>query len=275
MLVTFEPHPAHFFLKDKAPALLTTLGEKIEILKKWPIETLCLRFTDEIAHMEPDDFVRNILIQSLNCREVFLGHDHRYGKGAQGDAPLLGKLLSGGEAAVHLTPPYLLQGEIVSSSAIRGHLQAGRLERANELLGRPYLFLGTVETGEGRGKKLGFPTANLRLESPVKLLPQFGVYGGYVNLEGVDHPAVINIGIRPTFDSQIAKLEAHVLDFKADIYGQKAGVKLLFHLRKEEKFANSSDLRRQIQRDLEACRTRFSKAEPGKKSAEQKFSFND
>ncbi len=275
LLITFEPHPAHFFQPEKAPALLTTLDEKNRLLKKWPLEVICLRFTDEIAGLEPEEFVTSVLLETLNCREVFLGHDHRFGKGARGDADLLRRLLPGGEKAVHLAPPLTWDGEVVSSSAIRGHLLAGNLERANHLLGRPYLCLGEVEAGDGRGKELGFPTANIRLQSPVKLLPQNGVYGGYLEWKGVDYPAAINIGIRPTFDSQKTKLEVHVLDFKADIYGQKVGVKLLFHLRKEEKFATSSDLRQQIRRDVETCRERFSGADSGKSTAEIKSLINE
>ncbi len=251
--LTFEPHPRAFFFPDKRTVLLTSAREKEELIAALGISVVTLVFDSGLAGLEAGDFIREILIRRLQGRRFFLGPDHRFGKGAVGNAEWLRKTF--GSDSIHEIAPVEQHGETVSSSAIRHHLKAGRVEEAGAMLGRFYSLRGEVVRGEGRGRQLGFPTANLRLEEERKALPAFGVYGGEARIGDDRFPAVGNIGLRPTFAGEkIPSVEIHLRGIDEDLYGKELGFELRRFIRPEKAFDSGESLRRQIAEDVAAWR---------------------
>ncbi|HKP96818.1 MAG TPA: riboflavin biosynthesis protein RibF [Fibrobacteria bacterium] len=257
VLVTFEPHPRYFFKPLEKPSLLSTPGEKRALLGEWPVEVIPLAFDMGLAGLDAEAFIEAFLKDRLQGRRFLLGHDHRFGKGARGDASLLQRHVRDPQADVLILEPYQWQGEVVSSSAIRAHLEAARIERANTLLGRPFSYAGKVARGDGRGRGLGFPTANLDLGYPFKAIAALGVYGGMAVVDGREVPAIANIGMRPTFGGEAVKIEVHLLDFDQDLYDKGLEFRLLFHVRPECKFPSVEALRRQVEKDIAETRLRM------------------
>jgi riboflavin kinase/FMN adenylyltransferase len=258
VLVTFEPHPRFFFKPHEAPPLLTTPKEKMALLSEWPIEVIPLAFDADLAGLEAHDFIRLFLQDRLQGRRFLLGHDHRFGKGAKGDAALVQRHVADPERDVRILEPYRLDGETVSSSAIRAHLEAGRIEKANRLLGRPFSYVGTVVKGAGRGHALGFPTANLDLGYPWKVMVSLGVYGGWAKAQGREYAAIANIGKHPTFGGEAVHIEVHLLDFAGDLYAGELEFRLEFAVRPERRFPSVEELRAQIAQDIGFTRARLS-----------------
>jgi riboflavin kinase/FMN adenylyltransferase len=253
---TFDPHPAEILLPGRAPAPISTLEERLEVLVETGVDaTVVVAFTPELARVEPEAFVRGVLVERLKAREVVVGYNHTFGRGARGDARLLQSLAEGLGFRAHVVPPLMIDGVPVSSSEIRAALRVGEVERANRYLGRPYAIKGEVVPGAGRGRRLGFPTANIRSDRPV-LLP-WGVYAGRVQLEGASHAAVINIGVRPTFGESHLVVEAHLLDFAGTLYGHTLRVAFVIRLREERQFPGPEALRQQIDQDIAAARSRL------------------
>ena len=257
VLVTFEPHPRYYFQPQEKPSLLTTPGEKVHLLKKWPVEVVLLTFDHALAELEPEDFIRDFLKERLHGVRFLLGHDHRFGKRARGDVAMLRASTAHPDHDVIMLDPFRLDGEVVSSSAIRNHLEAARIEKANRLLGRPFTYAGKVVRGAGRGRTLGFPTANLELGYPYKAMVEYGVYGGRARTEDGEFDAIANIGTAPTFPDQYQKIEIHILDQVADLYDGWLEFKLHFHVRPEKKFSSQSDLVEQIKLDVAETRRRL------------------
>jgi riboflavin kinase / FMN adenylyltransferase len=181
-----------------------------------------------------------------------VGYNHTFGRGARGDAALLCSMGATLGLAVHVVPPLLVDGVPVSSSEIRAVLREGDVGRAARYLGRPYSIAGTVTHGDGRGRTLGFPTANLAPERP--LLVPSGVYACGADVDGRTHEAVVNVGVRPTFGVNAPSIEAHLMNVTADLYGRTLCLSFVARLRGERKFAGVDELRAQIARDVEAAR---------------------
>jgi riboflavin kinase/FMN adenylyltransferase len=257
VLVTFEPHPRFFFRPEVAPALLTTPREKMALLSEWPIEILPLAFDADLAGLDAADFIDLFLKERLQGKRFLLGHDHRFGKGAKGDAALVQRHVSDPARDVLILEPFRLGGETVSSSAIRAHLEAGRIEQANRLLGRRFSYSGKVVKGEERGRLLGFPTANLDIGYPWKVMVAFGVYGGRAFAEGKEYPAIANIGLHPTFGGNAVNIEVHVLDFTGNLYGADFRFDLEFAVRPEKRFPSVAALKAQIGEDIASVRARM------------------
>ncbi len=257
VLVTFEPHPRFYFKPEVAPALLTTPREKMALLSEWPIEILPLAFDADLAGLEASDFIELFLKERLQGQRFLLGHDHRFGKGAKGDAALVQRHVSDPARDVLILEPFRLEGETVSSSAIRAHLEAGRVEQANRLLGRRFSYSGTVVKGEERGRLLGFPTANLDIGYPWKVMVAFGVYGGRAFTDGKEYPAIANIGRHPTFGGEAVHIEVHVLDFTGNLYGADFRFDLEFAVRPEKRFPSIDALKAQIGADIALVRARL------------------
>lgn len=268
LLVSFDPHPRYFFRPQEGPSLLTSLAEKAELLAAFGLPCLFLRFDADLAAVEPEDFLRHILLERLGMKAFLLGHDHRFGRKARGDFDMARNLLPG--SAENLIPlePFRLGGEIVSSTLIRDKLARLDLEGAAHLLGRPFFYAGEVTEGFRRGRTLGFPTANLGGVDPRKFRVAAGVYGAWVEVEDGEaaggrtrHRAVVNLGRNPTFgalpENQPPRIEAHLLDFAGDLYGRKMRIYLLFHLRSEIKFPSPEALRDRIALDVAESRKRF------------------
>jgi riboflavin kinase / FMN adenylyltransferase len=252
---TFDPHPLEVLQPERAPAPITTLSERLDLIAALGIDaTVIIPFTPEFSRIEAEVFVKDLLLGILRAREIVVGYNHTFGRGARGDTRLLETLAPRLGVTPHIVPPLTVGGVVVSSSAIREALRAGDMADARRFLGRPYTVAGSVVSGAGRGRHLGFPTANLTPDRPL-LIPN-GVYAGYArfNAGASRHPTVLNVGYRPTFDGTEHAIEAHLLDFAGDLYERRVEVALVARLREERKFAGADALREQIARDVEAAR---------------------
>lgn len=256
-VMIFEPQPLEFFAPDKAPARLTRLRDKCKYLAEAGVDyLLCVRFNQDFASIEAQDFVTRLLVDKLGVKYVAVGDDFRFGAGRKGDYDLLRR---DGEAlgfAVTNTDSFCDCGTRISSTAIRRALREDDLKTTETLLGRPYSITGRVVHGDELGRTIGFPTANLpmkRLVAPVK-----GVYAVEVHgLGPVPLPGVANIGTRPTVAGVRQQLEVHVLDVTMDLYGHHIEVVLRAKLRSEQRFASLDELKQQIAKDVLAARAFF------------------
>jgi riboflavin kinase/FMN adenylyltransferase len=239
-VVTFDPHPRIAFGYEVE--LLTALRRRLELIGEAGIEeTLVVEFDLDLGRLEPEVFAERVL-RPIGTEVVVAGADFRFGRGRAGDLELLGRL--GFDAR---TVPLV---ENVSSSSIRDLLRAGEIERAAKLLGRPPEIEGTVVAGDARGGTLGFPTANLRLE-PELLVPAYGIYAGWA----AGHRVAVSIGTNPHYGGSERRVEAFLLDFEGDLYGERLLVELWRRLRDERAFANEEELIAQITRDVEETRS--------------------
>lgn len=263
VVYTFEPHPRKVLHPDRAPRLLTTLEQKLELLEALGVDLAVVEpFTSAFARMAPDRFVRECLHEPLRPLEVYVGYDFHFGRDREGSMRELTQLGPRLGFAVTIIPEVTVRGRDVNSTRIRELLGAGGVEEAAELLGRPYTVRGSVVEGDRRGRTLGFPTLNLHPENEV--LPAPGVYSGRVRFlddgdpgRGSVYPAVTNVGRRPTFKPDDPVLaEAHLLDFDADAYGRRVEIAFEARLRDERRFESVDALRAQIQDDRETARRR-------------------
>ncbi|HEX8987130.1 MAG TPA: bifunctional riboflavin kinase/FAD synthetase [Rhodocyclaceae bacterium] len=257
-VMTFEPHPREVFAPDQAPARLTSMREKLNLLESCGVErTYVCRFDRRLASLTADEFIQHLLVRGLAVKHVIIGDDFRFGKGRSGDFGLLqaaGRQYGFTCEAMHTVE---VDGERVSSSAVRDALAAGDLEHAARLLGRPYVIAGRVVHGDKIGRKYGFPTANVQLRR--KRMPLTGVFA--VTVSGLDKrhlPGAANLGVRPTLaDGMKPVLEVHLFDFDRDVYGSHVTVHFLHKLREERKFASLEELKNQIARDVADTRDYF------------------
>ncbi|HEU5361532.1 MAG TPA: riboflavin biosynthesis protein RibF, partial [Candidatus Deferrimicrobiaceae bacterium] len=221
--LTFSPHPVRFFSPGARFYEITTEEEKADLIARMGIDVLVIEsFDGGIGRMLPDEFAREILSRRLRARWVTVGYDFTFGRNRTGSPALL--VESGRDLGfeVDIVPPLVRGGLIVSSTRIRDLLLAGRVREAEELLCRPYRMSGPVVTGAGRGKKLGFPTANIQFSQ--ELVPLPGVYVVEAKIGGVLHRAVASVGFTPTFGENSLGVEVHVMDFHRDIYGEEVAV---------------------------------------------------
>ena len=250
---TFDRHPMEVLQPDRAPLPITTLEERLELIAETGIDTtVVIPFTPAVAGIEAQTFVRDVLVGTLKAREIVVGFNHRFGRGARGDAKLLEALAATLSFRAHIVPALMVDGVAVSSSEIRAALQRGDLPDAARLLGRPYSIRGEVVRGAGRGRTLGFPTANVKTDRPLGL--PVGVYVCRLTVGGRQHQAVVNVGFRPTFGETELAVEAHVLDFTGDLYDERVTLTFVRRLREERKFPSVDALREQIALDVAAAR---------------------
>ncbi|MEY2494509.1 MAG: riboflavin kinase / adenylyltransferase [Verrucomicrobiota bacterium] len=256
VVVTFDPHPAKVLRPQDAPHLLTATQHKIALIRDLGVaHLLVLHFDREFAATTPDDFVAQLVTNSHPLREICVGHEWSFGKNRAGNLDLLKKLGSTLHFDVVGVPAVTLNGEVVSSTAIRRAVADGDLTKATQMLGREYTILGTVKAGEQLGRKLGFPTANLSAHS--EQFPPNGVYVTEARLRGALYRGVANLGYRPTVTEGKPErlLELHLFDLNKDIYGEEVEVRFLRYLRPEQKFENIDALKAQIAHDVEEART--------------------
>ncbi len=252
---TFDPHPVEVLQPERAPVPLTTIPERLDLMAETGLDgAVVIAFTRALAAMEPEAFVKDVLVGRLRAREVVVGFNHRFGRGARGDAAMLESLGERLGFRAHVVEPLQVDGVPVSSTEVRAALQRGDVTVARRFLGRPYSVGGTVVHGAGRGRTLGFPTANVQPDRPV-LVPA-GVYGCDLLLDGAAHHAVVNIGVRPTFGEATTTVEAHALDFSGDMYDRHVVLRFRERLRPERKFASVEDLKAQIAEDIKEARSR-------------------
>lgn len=257
VVISFEPQANEFFAPSKAPARLSRFREKVEALRSYSIQQLCvLRFNKKLAQMSASDFIDQLLVTGLNVRYLVVGDDFKFGRDRQGDFALLQKVGQEKGFQVVNMHTFAVDQVRVSSTRIRQALEAGDLMQAEKLLGHPYRMSGRVAHGDKRGRTIGFPTANIHLHRCK--VPLSGVYA--VQLFGVDGEpvqGVANVGIRPTVGGDKALIEVHLFDFDREIYGEHVQVFFLSKLRDEQKFSDLTELQRQIGQDCIAARDYF------------------
>lgn len=262
VVYTFEPHPRKVLYPERAPALLTTLDQKLELLAAFGVDVTILEpFDDAFARVTPERFVREFVHERIRPVEVYVGYDFHYGRDREGSMRLLTETGPRLGFAVTIVPEVTVAGRDVNSTRVRELLERGEVEEVSELLGRAFSVRGNVRSGERRGRGLGFPTANLQPENEV--LPQPGVYTGWLELiddgnprRGVRLPAVTNVGVRPTFGDQGGLLaEAHGIGFDGDLYGRRIDLSFVHRLRAEVKFDGPAALREQIAKDVASARS--------------------
>lgn len=250
---TFDPHPTAVLRPEKAPAPIATLEENLARIAERGLDaTLVIPFTRDFSRMEAETFVDEALVRTLGAREVVVGFNHTFGSGARGTAVLLRELGARHGFVTHVLPPLQVNGLTVSSSAIREALRDGDVEQARAFLGRPYSLTGTVRRGAGRGRTLGFPTANLKPDRPLVLAA--GVYAARAHWESRQAEAVVNIGYRPTFEESQYWVEAYLFDFAGDLYDRALTLDFLCRIRAEMKFPGVEALTAQVRADMVEAR---------------------
>ena len=252
VLVGFYPHPLAFLAPERCPPLLTPLSKRVEILQQFGIdEVVMLNFDAQIAAMSPESFVERVLLEKCRAKHVVVGYACQFGKNRVGNAERLMEISQRYAFDVSVVPPTEIDGAPVHSTRIREALAQGGLERSLQLLGRPYSLIGNVVHGEGRGRQLGFPTANIETHNQV--CPPNGVYAIRAKLEERWLKGVLNIGMRPTFNGVNIQVEGHFFDFNEMIYGKPVEIFFVEKIRSERKFPNPEFLIQQIQRDIAAA----------------------
>ena len=247
-VLTFDPHPVSVVAPQRTPRLLTTFERKVELIESLGVQELVvIPFDADFAQRSAQEFIDGVLVDALRAGEVSVGENFRFGHKAQGDA----RLLASDERFATVVHPLLeLDGEIVSSSHIRGLILAGDLAAANHFLGAPFQLCGEVTRGDRRGHELGFPTANL-IPQDTLACPGHGVYACRAN----GRPAAVSVGVRPTFQTGRGELiEAFILDFNGDLYGSRLCIEFLERLRGERRFDTPEALIAQMHRDVERTR---------------------
>lgn len=256
-VVTFGTHPRQVVQTSFVPKLLSTPEEKLKLLRETGIDhTMVLNFDLNMAALTAREFMQRILKERLNVAQLVIGYDNKFGYNREESFEDYRRHGQAMGIRVVEAPQFAPDGAHISSSTIRNHLLEGRVKQANALLGYNYSLGGKVVPGFQEGRKMGFPTANLLVENPQKLLPQNGVYATLVEVEGYERPlmGMTNIGNRPTFNGKGVTIETNILDFSADIYGQNMRVAFVERIRAEVKFSTIDELKAKMKEDEEAAR---------------------
>lgn len=249
-IYTFRPHPAKVLAPDLSPPLLTTYEEKNRLISQWGIDFLIEEeFNNALANKSGRQFITEHLVEKLGVREVVIGPDFTFGRRRESDVQALKRFGQEQGFAVHVEPPVKLNRITISSTKIRSFLMEGRVRGAAMMLGREYEVWGKVIEGVGRGRQLGFPTANL--ETRAELIPQPGVYACRAIIDGKRYRAATNVGFNPTFEGHCLTIESFIIDFSEDIYAREIGVAFCLRIRNERRFASVADLSQQISSDIE------------------------
>lgn len=252
VLMTFEPHPSAFFRPGSRTFRITPIRSKVRAICRLPIDGFFVfSFNHDFAEMDADEFIREVLINGLHAAHIVVGEDYGFGKNRQGDVNYIRKQYP----ALSVTAVSKLRdehGEIISSSRIRAFLRDGAVEKASDLMEHPFEIEGYVIHGAQRGRQIGYPTINI--EPNDSIIPKSGVYAARVEIDGKMRNAVANIGTRPTVNGQGILLEAHILDFSRDLYGERLRVQLVSFIRPEIHFASMDELKQQIGKDTQTVR---------------------
>lgn len=258
-VLTFDPHPQSVVRPDsKAPPLLTSFDERVVLFEKLGVEKLIItKFDKKFARFSPEEFVKKVLIDTIGIAHIFVGPHHGFGHGRKGNTDLLRELGQKLGFKVEVVDAVMRFNEIISSSRIRKALMAADALIAWRCLGRPFYLRGTVIKGDGRGQKFGFPTANLRIDQPGKLIPPTGVYCTVTEINGVRYPSVSHFGERPTFKNAATAIETHVIGYSDDMYGKQVDLGMIDRLRDVVAFTSAQDLVRQLLIDRASAKRRL------------------
>ncbi len=260
VVITFEPHPRAFLFPAEAPRRLSHLHERLEHLKDAGVDAvLLLRFNQALASMKAEDFMRQIY-DSLGFKHIHVGYDFAFGQGRQGQADMLRALGDRHGFTVSEAAAFAMDGAVVSSSRIRSAIEAADFDLANRLLGRCYSISGRVGHGEKRGRKMGFPTANIQVKDLTH--PPVGIYAAWAEYDGKKVKSAAYLGYRPTFKGRTLLLEAHLLDTQEDLYGKRLKVHFVQRIREDRAFVSADDLAAQIQEDCRMAHQILDKHSP-------------
>jgi riboflavin kinase/FMN adenylyltransferase len=252
VIVTFEPHPKEIVSQGKNNVeLLSTLNEKLSFFEKFGIDTVfIIPFTFEFSRLSFTEFYSQYIINGIGVAEVIEGYNHQFGRDREGGMDQIVELGKKHNFSVKALPLIKEGDAIISSSTIRQLLREGNIPTANKILGYEYSFSGVVVRGHGRGKKLGYPTANIKLDTPKKLVPKIGVYAVHIHVRGIWYHGMMSIGFNPTFDDVHERTtEVHIFDFDMDIYDDTVTVRCIERTRDEMKFSSVDDLVAEMGRD--------------------------
>ena len=260
-LVTFEPLPVAYFRPDQAPPRLHSVYRKLSVMRSLGVDIVwMMRFDAALAALSARDFVQQVVVEGMNAAAVVVGHDFRFGRGKEGDTDTLHKLGGAFGFRADIVPPVNIDGERVSSSGVRKNLRDGDFAAAARRLGRPYRMGGHVVRGQALGRKLGYPTANLRIRFEPS--PLTGVLAAWSRIDGGPwRPSVCNLGRRPVVDGREPLLEVHFFDFDEDIYGKRLDVQFVAKLREETGFDSLDALVEQMKKDDGAAREILARTE--------------
>jgi riboflavin kinase/FMN adenylyltransferase len=261
--LTFHPHPGKVLQPELAPKLITLLPRKLELFEACGLTAAIVQpFNREYARTSATAF-EEALLDEVGARHLVVGHDFTYGEKRAGTVETLRQAAAHRGARLHVVAPITVDGVVASSSRVREYILEGRVSAAQRLLGRPFDLDGTVVPGAGRGRGIGFPTANVDTQNELRPAP--GVYAIRVRFQeepaGPWRPGAANIGVKPTFGGSVVTIEAHLLDFSGDLYGKELRVQFLERLRPEQRFGSVAELVGQIKRDVETARTVIARAD--------------
>jgi len=260
-VLTFEPHPVQLLYPEKGLKLILPFSERTRLFKKYGVEVLVTAsFTREIANTPAREWVAEVLVNLLQVRRLLIGYDFNFGRGRDGDAEHLANLGLLYGFSVEQFPPVEDDGRPISSSRLRRLIAAGEIGLAASLLGRPFHLRGKVIHGSERGRELGYPTANLQVNT--ELIPHIGVYAAVVVVDGQIFAAAVSIGRNPTFDLSELRVEAHLLDFKGNLYDKEMELHFIYRLRDEMKFDFVAQLVEAMEKDIARTRQCFSERSP-------------
>jgi len=248
--LTFEPHPLEVLFPGRGPGRLMSLDERGQLIRSLGVgHVVVLRFDHELAGMTPGEFVKDSLLSICQPERVYVGFNFTFGRSGRGTAGTLAELGARHGFGVRIVPPVIAGGMTVSSTAIRDLVACGRVDAAEELLGRPFRLSGVVGRGDGFGRELGYPTANVVPDREL-IVPGQGVYAATAAVCEEAHPAVINVGVRPTLGGGALRIEAHLIGYTGSLYGARMGILFAGRLRDERAFPDVGSLRRQIGIDI-------------------------
>ena len=251
VLLTFYPHPRLvLYPDDNELKLLTTIEEKVDLVSALGIDYLIIiPFTKELSRLRASDFVRDILVEQLHISKLIIGYDHRFGRNREGGLQEMSRFAETYNFDLEEIPPQDIDDSIVSSTKIRKALLEGDVHLAKDYLGDLYTISGKVEEGLQRGTAIGYPTANVRVSSSYKLIPQNGVYAVWVYVDKIKYAGMLNIGYNPTFEDKKWSMEVHILNFNKNIYHHKILISFCSRIREEMKFENVTSLVNQLTKD--------------------------
>lgn len=254
VVLTFFPHPRMVIQSDHSIKLIHTIDERIETLAKTDLDYLIIHpFNEEFAQLSSFEFVRDVLVNYLNVKELIIGYDHRFGKNREGDFEQLKEFSHMFEFDLKEIAAQDIDHISVSSTKIRKALDSGNIHTANTYLQTPFYITGTIVSGEQLGTQLGFPTANILIQEDYKLIPKNGAYLIKATVHQQSHWGMLNIGNRPTVSGKNQTIEAHLFDFNADIYNETIKIEFLTFLRDEQKFDDIEALKAQLNQDQQNC----------------------
>ena len=254
LVMTFFPHPRMILNKSHDIKMIDTISEKINLLEKTGLDNLIIHpFDNNFSKIRAKEFVEEILVKKLKIKEIIIGYDHKFGKDREASVEDLKKFGKDYMFTVKEIPAQEIDSIAISSTKIRDAILNGEIEKCNKFLGRNFILTGKVVYGEGLGKKIDFPTANIEIKETYKIIPKNGVYLVKTKINSNTYFGMMNIGIRPTVGGRNKSLEIHFFNFKDNIYGKNVSIEIIKKIRDEEKFSSIDQLKIQLKKDEQFC----------------------